>query len=70
LLVAGYRLAETKDERTTIYWNGNITTDSKSPATISFYTADMPTTYTVTIEGIAENGEVIHEIFPIKRTRQ
>ena len=64
------RQAKTKDERTTIYWNGNVTTDSKSPATIFFYTADMPTTYTATVEGIAENGEVIHETFPIKRTKQ
>ncbi len=62
--------ARAKDERTTIYWNGNVTADSKSPATIFFYTADMPTTYTVTIEGVAENGEFIHETFPIKRTRQ
>ena len=58
------------DERTTIYWNGNVNTDSKSPATLSFYTADMPTTYTLTIEGIAENGELIHETFPINRTKK
>lgn len=64
------RQAKTKDERTTIYWNGNVTTDSKNPAIISFYTADMPTTYTITIEGIVQNGEVIHETFPIKRIRQ
>jgi hypothetical protein len=56
--------------RTTIYWNGNVTTDSKTPAIISFYTADLSTTYTVTIEGIAENGEAIHQTFPLKRTRQ
>lgn len=64
------RQAKTKNERTTIYWNGNVNTDSKNPATLSFYTADNPTTYTVTIEGIAQNGELIHETFPIKRTRQ
>ena len=64
------RQAKTKDERTTIYWNGNVNTDSKTPTTISFNTADTPTTYTVTIEGIAQNGDLIHEIFPINRTKQ
>ncbi len=64
------KLATTNDMRTTIYWNGNVTTDSKTPAIISFYTADLPTTYTVTIEGTAENGEAIHQTFPLKTTRQ
>ena len=64
------KLAKSKDDRTTIYWNGNVVTDSKLPAIISFYTADTPTNYTVTVEGITENGEVLHETFPIKRTRQ
>lgn len=59
-----------KDVRTAIYWNGNVIADSKSPAIISFYTADMPSTYTVTIEGIAERGEFIHETFSINRTKQ
>lgn len=58
------------DYRTTIYWNGYVTTNSKTPTTISFYTADMPTTYTLTIEGIAENGDLIHETIPIERTRK
>jgi len=58
------------DERTTIYWNGNVNTDSTSATNISFYTADMPTNYTLTIEGIAENGELIHETIPIKRTKE
>ena len=64
------KIAKTNDGRTTIYCNGNTTTDSKTPTIISFYTADMPTTNTITIEGIAENGEAIHQTFPLKRTRQ
>lgn len=64
------REVKTKDGRTSIYWNGNVIADSKIPATIFFYTADMPSTYTLTIEGIAENGEVIHETFSINRTKQ
>jgi len=70
-----YETAESRestvaDKRTTIYWNGNVNTNSKTPATLSFYTADMPTTYTLTIEGIAENGDLIHESFPIERTKK
>lgn len=64
------RAVKIKDERTTIYWNGNVTTDSKTATAISFYTADLPTSYTLTIEGIAENGALVHETIPIKRTRQ
>ena len=64
------RESKTSDDRTTIYWNGSVTTNSKTPATISFYTADMPTTYTLTIEGIAANGDLIHESFRIERTRK
>ncbi len=64
------RDSKTTDDRTTIYWNGYVNTNSKTPATISFYTADMPTSYTLTIEGIAGNGDLIHESFPIERTRK
>lgn len=64
------KLAKPKDERTTLYWNGNVTSDSKNQATISFFAADEPTTYTVTVEGIAENGEFIHKTFPVNRTKQ
>ncbi len=60
------RQSKTKDKRTTIYWNGHITTDDRGLTTISFYTGGMPSTYTVTIEGIAENGEVIRKTFPVK----
>ena len=64
------RDSKTTDERTTIYWNGNVNTNSKTATTLSFYTADMSTTYTLTIEGIAENGDLIHESIPIKRTKK
>ena len=64
------RDSKTTDKRTTIYWNGYVNTDSKTATTLSFYTADMSTTYTLTIEGIAENGDLIYESFPIERTKQ
>ena len=46
------------DARTTIYWNGNIKTDNSGEATVSFYTADNPTSYTSVIEGLTANGQL------------
>lgn len=63
------RQAKSRDERTTIYWNGNLNTDANGTAAISFYTADTRTTYTVTIEGITQDGKLIHQTFSIKRTK-
>ncbi|MDN3657366.1 TonB-dependent receptor plug domain-containing protein [Ferruginibacter paludis] len=64
------RQVKIKDERTTIYWNGNVHTDETAPANISFYTADLPTSYTLTIEGIAASGALVHETISLKRTGQ
>ncbi|HZY38615.1 MAG TPA: carboxypeptidase-like regulatory domain-containing protein [Mucilaginibacter sp.] len=44
------------DLRSTINWEPNITTDTNGEANIWFYTADKPSTYTVTIEGTDMNG--------------
>ena len=48
------------DLRTTIHWAPNITSDEEGKANFSFYTADTPSTYTVTIEGVTENGKIIY----------
>ncbi len=47
------------DTRTTIYWNGNIVTDDNGNATVSFFTADLPAIYYITITGISASGENI-----------
>ncbi|HZY78418.1 MAG TPA: TonB-dependent receptor [Cyclobacteriaceae bacterium] len=47
------------DYRTTIYWNPNVATDGKTPATVSFYAADAPTKYRIVVEGIASDGSPI-----------
>lgn len=47
------------DTRTTIYWNGNIVTDDNGNATVSFFTADLPAIYYVTVTGISASGENI-----------
>jgi hypothetical protein len=46
------------DLRSTIYWAPNIITDSTGKATVSFFAADKPTTYTVIVEGTDFNGNV------------
>ena len=49
------------DLRTTIYWEPNLTTDEDGKANFRFYTADVPTTYTVVIEGITEDGKIVYK---------
>ena len=46
------------DLRSTIYWEQNIVTNKNGEATLSFYAADKPTTYTVILEGADLNGKI------------
>ena len=46
------------DLRSTIHWEPNIVTDSTGKATVSFYSADKPSTYSIIIEGTDLNGSV------------
>jgi len=48
------------DLRTTIYWNPNVMTDENGKAALDFYTADDPSTYSVIIEGVSDDGRLIH----------
>lgn len=54
------------DLRTTIYWNPSLSFSVKKSLTCSFYTADTPGTYTVTLEGITDGGEPLHTQIPIQ----
>ncbi len=45
-----------KDRRSTIFWEPNLITDASGKANLSFYTADLPGTYTVIVEGTDMNG--------------
>ena len=49
------------DPRTTIYWNPDIRLNSSGDSSFDFYTADKPGTYTYIIEGVTEDGKLIHE---------
>jgi hypothetical protein len=44
------------DLRSSIHWEPNLVTDEKGNAKLSFYAADKPGTYTVTIEGTDMQG--------------
>ena len=46
------------DTRATIYWEPNIITNKDGKASLSFYTADYPGTYTLLIEGSDMNGDI------------
>lgn len=56
------------DLRSTIYWEPNISTDSSGKATVSFYAADKPSTYTYILEGTNMDGSVGYTYGKIKVT--
>jgi TonB-dependent SusC/RagA subfamily outer membrane receptor len=55
------RNAQTPDLRTTIHWQPVVQTDSAGVASFEFYTADELTSYTVIIEGLANDGKIIRQ---------
>jgi hypothetical protein len=48
------------DLRTTIYWKPNALSEYDGNATVDFYTADDPGAYSVVIEGVSDDGKLIH----------
>ena len=54
------------DKRTTIHWEPNIRLNEKGEAGLSFYTADRPSTYTIVIEGVTDDGKVCRYVKQIK----
>jgi len=48
------------DLRTTIFWKPNVLTDDDGNINLDFYTADDPATYSVVIEGLCDDGKLIH----------
>jgi hypothetical protein len=53
--------SSTPDPRRTIYWNGNIITDTNGEADINFYTGDNPTNYAITITGLTAHGDLVYK---------
>jgi hypothetical protein len=61
------RQANFTDNRTTIYWNGEIIPNTAGRASFSFYTADLKNDYKVTVEGITDKGELIYQSYLLKK---
>ena len=51
---------EAPDLRSVIYWKPDVLIDSAGKAGFEFYTADSPSTYTVVIEGVSDEGKLIY----------
>jgi hypothetical protein len=58
------------DTRTTIFWEPNLVTDENGNATVSFYAADKPSTYTINIEGTNMQGGFGYQTGKISITSQ
>ncbi|MBL7875623.1 MAG: hypothetical protein JNL53_08160, partial [Cyclobacteriaceae bacterium] len=55
-----------RDTRSTLFWAPQVRTDEVfGLATISFYAADLITTYRIVVEGISDLGEPVRGVFYI-----
>lgn len=48
------------DHRTTLYWNPKVETDEKGHASVKFYASDVSIRYLVTLEGVSNDGTIVH----------
>jgi hypothetical protein len=61
-------IGEGTDLRETLYWNPSIAIGSNKQARFNFYTNDAASTsYTITIEGVTQSGELIHAVKKITK---
>jgi len=49
------------DHRTTLYWNPKVETDEKGHVSVRFYASDISKRYLITLEGVSDDGIVIHK---------
>lgn len=47
------------DVRRTLYWNPYLRMAKDTPVDLSFYSADLPTTYTIRVEGLTTLGRIV-----------
>jgi len=50
------------DYRTTIFWKPDIVISDEEETTFEFYTSDFPTTYSVVIEGLTNDGRIVRQV--------
>jgi hypothetical protein len=47
--------------RSTIFWQPNVVGDENGKASLSFFTADISSIYSVIVEGVNEEGKLIYQ---------
>ena len=57
---------ERVDLRATVFWNPSVTTEEDGRAEIHFYTSDNTGNYVVIIEGVTDDGGIVHLIERIR----
>ena len=60
------RRSLTPDYRTTIFWKPDVVLSDDGEASFEFYSADFPTTYSVVIEGITDDGKIVRQVEKIQ----
>jgi hypothetical protein len=56
----------TPDFRSTIFWKPDLIVSDDGKASFEFYTSDFPTTYSVVLEGLSNDGKIIRQIEKIE----
>lgn len=59
--------SKAQDARTSIYWNGDIITGIDGKITVTFFTADFPGKYVVTVTGLTTSGDKIYKTITVAR---
>lgn len=54
------------DNRSTIFWEGGVLTNTPEPKTFTFSTSNIPATYKITVSGITSRGDVIYKTLTFK----
>lgn len=60
--IASFKESTKPDLRSTIYWKPDLITDQNGEAKIRFYTSDRAGSYTIILEGISSEGEILRKI--------
>ncbi|MFI5138742.1 MAG: TonB-dependent receptor plug domain-containing protein [Sphingobacteriales bacterium] len=63
---AGETVKNAPDQRTTIFWKPDVSTDADGNATFNFFNADGTGNYRVVIEGIDSKGNLGRQVFRYK----
>ena len=53
------------DNRSTVFWAGEVVTDKTGKARVKFYAADQPETYTIHVKGISAKGDLLEKTIRI-----